>query len=73
MQLNLVPELQKPEEHRQSRRPPGAGGGLGIPQHLAEVDIGVFGLHLPQWSAEPVSDQLQVIGIVADGAVGQPG
>jgi hypothetical protein len=73
VQLNLVPELQELEEHRQRGRPPGPGGGLGIAQDPAEVGVRFGGLHLPQRPAEPVPDQLQMVGVIADRAVGQPG
>src|SRR5664280_1914379 len=72
VQLDLVPQLQELEEHRQCGRPPGPGRGLGVAQDLAEVDIGIGRLHLPQRTSEPVPDQLQMVGVVADGAVGQP-
>src|SRR5664280_876846 len=71
VQLDLVPQLQELEEHRQCGRPPGPGRGLGVAQDLAEVGIGIGRLHLPQRTSEPVPDQLQMVGVVADGAVGQ--
>ena len=70
--LDLVPQLQELEVHRQRGRPAGPRRRPRIAQHLAEVRIGVRRLHLPQRPAEPVPDQLQVAGVVADRAVGQP-
>ncbi|MER5324946.1 hypothetical protein [Streptosporangium roseum] len=73
VQLDPVAQLQEMEVNRQRGRPAGAGGGFGVAQRLAEVGIGVGGFRLPQRSAEPAPDQLQVVGVVADGAVDQPG
>jgi len=73
VQFDLVPQLQELEVHRQRCRPAGTRRQLRPAEHLAEVGIRVGRLHLPQRSAEPVPDQLQVAGVVADRAVGQPG
>jgi hypothetical protein len=72
MQVDLVPQLQELEEHRHRGRPAGARRRPRITQHPAEVGIGVVRLHLPQRPPEPVPDQLQVAGVIADRAVGQP-
>jgi hypothetical protein len=73
VQLDLVPQLQEPEVHRQRRHPARAGRRPRVAQHLAEVGVRVRRLHLPQRTAEPIADQLEVIGVVADRAVCQPG
>jgi hypothetical protein len=73
VQLDLVPQLKELEVHRQCTGPPGPRRRLGIAEHLAEIDVGVGRLHLPQRSAEPVPDQLQAVGVVADRAVDQAG
>ncbi len=70
--LDLVAQLQELEVHRQRRRPPRPGRRLRVAQHLAEVEVGVGRLHLPQRPGEPGPDQLEVVGVVADRAVGQP-
>src|SRR5215468_3922717 len=72
VQLDLVPPLPELELHRQRGRTPGARRRPGIPQHPAEVGIRVVRLHLPQRPPEPVPDELQVAGVIADRAVGQP-
>lgn len=73
MQLDLVTQLQELEEHRQRRRSAGPGRGARIAQHLAEVTVRVSGLHLPQWPTEPIADQLEMVDVVTDRAVHQPG
>ena len=65
VQVDLVPKLQELEVHGQCCGPPGAGRRFGVAQHLAEVDVGIGGLNLPQRPAEPVADQLEVVGVVA--------
>ena len=44
-----------------------------VAQHLAEIGVGVGGLHLPQRPAEPVPNQLEMIHVVADRGVDQSG
>jgi hypothetical protein len=73
VQLDLVSQLEELEEHRQRGSSAGAGCRTGLAQHLAEVGVRISRLHLPQRTAEPVPDQRQVVGVVADRTVGQPG
>ncbi|MGI5380580.1 hypothetical protein ACQEV2_41505 [Streptomyces sp. CA-251387] len=73
VQFDLVPQLKELEEHRQRPRPAGPGRGLGVAEHLAEVHVRVGRLHVPQQADEPVPNQVQVVGVVADRAVDQPG
>ncbi|MFC5958373.1 hypothetical protein ACFP51_29195 [Streptomyces pratens] len=73
VQLDLVPQLKELKEHRQRASPAGAGRRFGVAKHLAEVDVGVGRLHLPQRTAEPVPDQLQMVGVAANRAVDQTG
>jgi hypothetical protein len=61
------------EVHRQRTGPPGPRRRLGVAKHLAEIDVCVGRIHFPQRTAEPVPDQLQVVGVVADRAVDQTG
>lgn len=73
VQLDLVPQFQEPEVHRQRGRATGPRRRVRIPQHLAEVGVSVTRLHLPQRPAEPPTNQLKVADVVADGGVDQSG
>jgi hypothetical protein len=69
--LDLVAKLQEPEVGAQRLRAgmPGAFGGAA--QHLAEVEVGVRGFHVPQRPLEPGPDLIKIPDVVADRAVGQ--
>lgn len=67
----LPTQREELEKHRKRTRPTGPGRRLGVAEDLAEVGVSVGVLHLPQRPVEPVPDQLQVVGVVADDAVGQ--
>ncbi len=51
--------------------PPGAAGKVA--GHSSEVSVGIGGLHLPQWAAEPDPDLVEVVDVAADGAIRQAG
>jgi hypothetical protein len=60
MQLDLVPQLQELEVHRQRGRPPGARRRPRIPQHPAEV-----GIRVPAWQ------QVELLCVSGGLAVGE--
>ena len=71
--LGLVPDLNEQEIRLQRLRAGQPGALRRIPQHLAEVRIGISRLHVPQRAAEPRPQLLQVQHVRADRVIRQPG